>query len=63
MKTIKGVAHYNVNDKIIMIISDEYKGFPLIAYQPDILMVSETIAKRYKNEIFDVVKMKKVIYI
>lgn len=52
MKIINNYASYKLNGKEVLIISDAYKGSPIMFYQYDILICSKEIIKKYRKQIF-----------
>lgn len=53
MKVVKGLASYIVDGKEVMIVSSDWKGSPIIAHKPDILIIkSEALNKFSKNVLF-----------
>ena len=51
MKTVRGIAFYNVNNKNIVMVSDEYGGAPVLMYEYDILMCSDMVYNKYKDDL------------
>lgn len=51
MKQITGIGWYECDNKSILIVSEDYKGSPLICCLYDILICSEKIFNKYKNSL------------
>ena len=51
MNTVDKICCYGLNDKLLLLISDEYKGCPLIMWPYDVLICSEEIFLKYKDEL------------
>ena len=51
MKEIKGLGYYTVNKKNIVIVSDEYRGNPMVMWEYDILICSKEILSRFKSDL------------
>lgn len=51
MKIVNGVATYLVDGKEILIISDDYKGNPIIAHKPYMILIGSITFEKYKSDI------------
>ena len=51
MKVIKGIGWYIVNEKTMLVVSDEYDGQPMIMWEYDILVCSKQIFNQFKDEL------------
>ena len=51
MKCIKGTGWYNLNNKSILIVSDDYEGNPLIMWEYDVLICSERVYNQFKDDL------------
>lgn len=51
MKIVENILWLNLNEKIILVIGDSYKGSPVIKFKYDYLMISEKQFKKYKKEL------------
>lgn len=52
MKKITNYASYLINGKEVLMISNNYRGSPIMFYQHDILICSKELIKKYRNQIF-----------
>ena len=50
-RKIDNHAIYEMDGKVILLVSNNYKGYPLFYLDYDVLMCSEEILKRYYNEL------------
>ena len=51
MKVIRGTGWYEMNGKHILLVSEEYNGSPSIMWTYDILICSEKLFNRYKDNL------------
>ena len=51
MKIIKGIGYYKVNDKHIVIVSDDYHGSPIIMWEYDIILCNKRLLSRYRSNL------------
>lgn len=63
MKKDKEMICLTVNDKDIIIISDCWKGFPLIGYPADIILCSRMILKKHKKSFLPALKDARIVYL
>jgi hypothetical protein len=59
MKEIRGIGHYLVNGKQIVMVSDEFHGKTLICYQYDVLIGSRNIINKFRKELIPEHQLKK----
>jgi len=52
LQTISGFASLRIDDKSVIVLTDNYKGSPLICYSPDLLILPEWIFDKYSQECF-----------
>lgn len=45
----EGISWKKFNDKWILFVTDDYHGSPLIAYAPDIMIISKKCYDRYHD--------------
>lgn len=63
-KEIEHLMYLKVEDKLILVVGDKWKGSPLIGCKVDMLMISKNVKERYNKSIFPhVLKDTKVVYI
>jgi len=63
LKTTNKIKWVLVNNKTILIISDEWKGIPIIASYADLLIISKETKERYKDCFIGDGKKIKVCYL
>lgn len=51
MRNFKGMGWFNLNDKLVLMISDDCKNVPIIMSKCDLILCSYKTAKRYKDEL------------
>lgn len=51
-REIKSYASLQIDNRSVIILGDSYEGSPLIAYNPDILIVPKSVYKKYSKECF-----------
>ena len=59
----KEMTYIEVNNKVILIIGDNWKGFPLIGYKADIILCSKMILKKFKSHFLHAMKDTTVVYL
>lgn len=59
-KEIKKIAWYEFNKKLILMVSDNYRGSPQIKFPYDLLICSKDIIQKYKEELIDSRFKKKI---
>lgn len=52
MRIINNYASYQLNGLEVLIISDRYKGSPIMYYEVDVLICSKEILNKYRKQIF-----------
>lgn len=57
-REIKSYAVFKIDDREVIILGDTYVGTPLIAYEPDILIVPKAVFKKYAEDCFLFLKIK-----
>ena len=63
IKEVKDICWIKLNEKYMLIISDSWKGTPLIACPVDILVISKKTKNKYKDCILPIaLKNCKVLY-
>ena len=50
--SIRGFASLRVDDKNIIVLTDSYKGSPLIYYSPDMIIMPQRIFDKYSQDHF-----------
>jgi len=63
MKEIKELSWIKINGLDIMIISDSYKGYPIIAYKPDYLIISKKTYAKFKDQFKIKIDPKRIFFI
>jgi len=51
---IHGFASLRIDDKNVIVLTDSYKGSPLIYYSPDMMIVPQWIFDKYSKDHFRV---------
>lgn len=46
---VTGLSWFDINNKDVMVIPDDYRGSPAIYYEPDIILISEATYNKYKH--------------
>ena len=63
-KNVEHLLYLKVNEKIVLIVSDNWKGCPIIAESVDFLMISKKVKEKYREFILTkVLKDSRIIYL
>ncbi len=63
-KEVENLMYLKVEDKLILVISEKWKGSPILGCEVDILMIPKKVKEKYIKSIVPLVlKNARIVYI
>ena len=50
MNELRGFVWFKINGLNVLVITDHYKGSPILACEPDMILASRMIISKYRKE-------------